>query len=213
MTISNFDSVPIPTKASLTASKAPCESALITTGIRIVPSPPSSPSNPYLLCAFCIMRFCFAAVPVTWSCTCLSSSISARSELSSDSRCRMISLASSSEEAQTIGSPALGRDLKPTILTGWDGLACLMGLFATSFKNLTLPPFVPLTTKSPHSTFPHRITQSATTPKPFSILASMTIPSPFASSSALISIISLCNANPSTKSSKPSPVNPDTGNN
>mmetsp|Transcript_2223 Transcript_2223/g.3491 ORF Transcript_2223/g.3491 Transcript_2223/m.3491 type:complete len:290 (-) Transcript_2223:1251-2120(-) len=213
MIISSLESVPMLTNASRTASNAPCESALITTGILIVPaSSSSSPSKPYFSCALCNIKPCFAAVPVTWSSTSLSKS-ALSSLLNSDSLRRMISFASSSEDAHTIGSPAFGNDLNPTMRTGCDGLPFFRGLFATSFRNLTRPPVVPDTTKSPLSTLPHLMTQSATTPNPFSIRASMTIPSPFASSSARRSIISLCNAKPSIKSSRPSPVIPETGNN
>mmetsp|Transcript_19226 Transcript_19226/g.43375 ORF Transcript_19226/g.43375 Transcript_19226/m.43375 type:complete len:213 (-) Transcript_19226:20-658(-) len=123
----------------------------------------------------------------------------------------MSSLASSSLAAQTTGSPALGRLLKPTMRTGWDGLAFLIGLFPTSLRNLTRPACIPETTKSPLVTLPHRMIASATTPSPFSIRASITIPSPCAASSARRSIISDCNPSPSMSSSSPSPVRPDTG--
>mmetsp|Transcript_17599 Transcript_17599/g.27174 ORF Transcript_17599/g.27174 Transcript_17599/m.27174 type:complete len:214 (+) Transcript_17599:685-1326(+) len=184
------------------------------TGIRICCESVSSMS--YFFSAMPVIIAVFDAVPVTWNSA--SFSESCRAEVDSPAVIMRFSLllisfsAISSDATQMRGSPAFGNDSKPSTLTGWDGMPILRVLSFTSFKTLILPVLRPLTTTSPRDMDPHRTMQSATTPRPFSILASITIPSPRAFSSALKSIISLWSTKPSIKSSRPSPVIPETRN-
>mmetsp|Transcript_33359 Transcript_33359/g.76993 ORF Transcript_33359/g.76993 Transcript_33359/m.76993 type:complete len:305 (-) Transcript_33359:1145-2059(-) len=220
--ISCEDSSATAIKDSRTAANVPSASERRTTGARILSifSSVSAWSIPcsllYFVRAVLVIKVFLAAVPVICRAGAGATAAARAACLVSSSVCRIerrsaISLAFFSLATQKRSSPARGKDLRPMMRTGVEGVASLRGFPSTPLRIRIFPPITPVTKASPGLTVPHLTIQSATTPKPFSCRASITTASPVPVPSALRSITSACSNSRSTRSSSPSPVTPLTG--